>query len=50
MEIKIKGGVICGNLEDFKEPKAEKPKKAEPVEEVIEEEVKEEPKKATKKK
>lgn len=49
MEIKIKGGVICGNLEDFKAPKEEKPKKAEPVEEVAEE-VKEEPKKATKKK
>ena len=45
MEITIKGGVICGNLEDFKAPKEEKPKKAEPVEEV-----KEEPKKATKKK
>ena len=49
MEIKIKGGTICGNLEDFKEPKAEKTKKAEPVEEVVEE-VKAEPKKATKKK
>lgn len=43
-ELKIKGGVIVGNLEDFKEPKA----KAEPKAEVEAKE--EEPKKATKKK